>query len=137
VSERTSVGQDFLVSPDVLQSAQCEFESAGVRPNPLRWWRRYPVSIQKLAKVVLIPLAAVVLLFWALGRYEQGQLAGNHLQLHRVRAGEDLRQLARRYYDNPALWTKIFQANRSRLVGSEGLIEAQLLVIPRRSGNKR
>ena len=101
------------------------------------WWRRYQVSLHKLAWAVLIPLGSMLLLFWALGRYEQRQLSGRHMQLHRVRAGEDLRQLARRYYHNPALWTMIFQANRSRLVGHQGLVESQMLVIPRRRVDRR
>ena len=50
-------------------------------------------------------------------------------KLHKAAAGETLRSIASKYYGNPALWEKIYDANES--VISKGLpIEGAVLTIP-------
>jgi hypothetical protein len=50
-------------------------------------------------------------------------------RLHKVAAGETLRSIASRYYGNPALWERIYQANEKNV--SKGLpVEGAVFTIP-------
>lgn len=116
-----------MVPSDVLRDEGCHLSAGDGRSQG---GSRYAPALRKLAATVLAPLFLLGVLLLVLGRYEQRSADGRYWRLHRVRQGEDLRQLAGRYYRNPALWTLIFQANRRRLVGREGLYEAEIIFIP-------
>ena len=49
---------------------------------------------------------------------------------HKVRAGDTLSKIARRYYRDYTLWKKIYQANRDQLADPADLEVGQELVIP-------
>ena len=50
-------------------------------------------------------------------------------KLHKVAAGETLRSIASKYYGNPALWERIYQANEKNI--SKGLpVEGAIFTIP-------
>jgi len=53
-------------------------------------------------------------------------------RIHAVVAGDTLRALAKRYYDNEALWTRIYEANLDSVTDPEILTVGQQLVIPAR-----
>jgi 2',3'-cyclic-nucleotide 2'-phosphodiesterase (5'-nucleotidase family) len=50
--------------------------------------------------------------------------------LHLVRAGQTLSDLALHYYGDRALWTRILEANRSRVHNANMIIEGQWIVVP-------
>jgi len=50
---------------------------------------------------------------------------------HTVEAGDTLYRLAERYYDNPALWIKIYEANEDTIKDKGLLKEGQILIIPK------
>jgi nucleoid-associated protein YgaU len=50
-------------------------------------------------------------------------------KLHKTEAGETLRSIASRYYGNPSLWERIYEANEKNI--SKGLpVEGSILTIP-------
>ncbi len=130
MQKQTSGGQDYLVSPGVLSQETCEFGLAAPTCGQRPWWSRYRASMNRLGQVVLTPFALLILLLAVLGWYEGRTIGGRRMHVHTVRLGEDLRKLAALYYDNPGQWTVIFQANRGRLVGRDGLTGVRLLLIP-------
>ena len=59
-----------------------------------------------------------------------GQFAHDQDRYHEVKAGENLHWIAARYYGNPRLWKKIFEANRDKLSNPNRLEIGQKLLIP-------
>ncbi|MBI4618234.1 MAG: LysM peptidoglycan-binding domain-containing protein [Planctomycetes bacterium] len=51
-------------------------------------------------------------------------------RVHRVRDGENLREISRQYYDDPSQWRRIFAANRDQLLADGRLVAGSELVIP-------
>ena len=51
-------------------------------------------------------------------------------QTYRVLRGDTLSSIAAKMYNNPQMWTKIFDANRDKLDRPEGIRVGQVLVIP-------
>jgi nucleoid-associated protein YgaU len=49
---------------------------------------------------------------------------------HTVVPGDTLYHLARKYYDDPTMWRKIYEANEDTIVNESSLIEGQILIIP-------
>jgi len=47
-----------------------------------------------------------------------------------VLRGDTLSSIAAKMYNNPQMWTKIFDANRDKLDRPEGIRVGQVLVIP-------
>ncbi len=51
--------------------------------------------------------------------------------LYRIRKGETLAILARRYYGDPKLWKRIYEANRNVLANPNVLTPGMLIKLPR------
>ncbi len=51
-------------------------------------------------------------------------------ELYTVQAGDTLRRIAASYYGDPALFTRIYEANRDRMHDPDDLRPGQRLVIP-------
>ena len=58
--------------------------------------------------------------------------AGNnpYTQIHVVQSGDSLSKIAQKYYGDPALYTKIFEANRDLLKDPNKIQPGQKLRIP-------
>lgn len=50
---------------------------------------------------------------------------------HTVEAGDTLRSLAEKYYDDPGEWIRIYEANKDTIEDKGSLKEGQILIIPR------
>ena len=50
---------------------------------------------------------------------------------HTVEAGDTLYRLAEKYYDDPTVWIKIYEANEDTIEDKGLLIEGQILIIPK------
>lgn len=104
----------------------------GSAPRRGRWR-----PLARLIDVVLLPLLVLVVIFWALGRYERIRaerppvVDGKAATLHVVQPGDNLRALAARYYGDPNAWPELWHANRERLMGKR-LQDVRELVIPPR-----
>ncbi|MCB1069261.1 MAG: LysM peptidoglycan-binding domain-containing protein [Verrucomicrobia bacterium] len=55
-------------------------------------------------------------------------------QIYVVQAGDTLSRIATRVYNNPALWERIYEANRETLRSPESIRVGQTLRIPQ-NGN--
>lgn len=53
-----------------------------------------------------------------------------HVKTHTVKAGDTLYRLAEKYYDDPEVWIKIFEANEDTIEDKSILKEGQILIIP-------
>ena len=53
-----------------------------------------------------------------------------YTQMHVVQSGESLSKIAQKYYGDPALYTKIFEANRDLLKDPNKIQPGQKLRIP-------
>ena len=51
-------------------------------------------------------------------------------QRHLVHVGETLETLAKQYYGNPNMWSRIFNANVQQVKNPDSLTPGTLLVIP-------
>ncbi len=49
---------------------------------------------------------------------------------HTVEAGDTLYRIAEKYYDDPGVWIKIYEANEDRIEDKSLLREGQILIIP-------
>ena len=49
---------------------------------------------------------------------------------HTIVSGDTLYHLARKYYDDPTMWRKIYEANEDTIEDESSLIEGQILIIP-------
>ncbi len=53
-----------------------------------------------------------------------------NINTHTVEAGDTLYRLAEKYYDDPAVWIKIYEANEDTIEDKGLLKEGQILIIP-------
>ncbi len=53
-----------------------------------------------------------------------------YTQIHVVQSGDSLSKIAQKYYGDPALYTKIFEANRDLLKDPDKIQPGQKLRIP-------
>jgi len=56
----------------------------------------------------------------------------NYVDTHTVKAGDTLYRIAKKYYDDPAVWIKILEANEDTIEDEESLKEGQVLILPKR-----
>ncbi|MCP4266735.1 MAG: LysM peptidoglycan-binding domain-containing protein [Candidatus Brocadiaceae bacterium] len=49
---------------------------------------------------------------------------------HTVQSGDSLYRIAGKYYDDPAMWEKIYKANKETIENQSVLLEGQKLIIP-------
>ncbi len=54
-----------------------------------------------------------------------------NVDTHTVEAGDTLYRLAEKYYDDPTVWIKIYEANEDTIEDKGLLIEGQILIIPK------
>ncbi len=54
-----------------------------------------------------------------------------NVNIHTVEAGDTLYRLAEKYYDNPSVWIKIYEANEDTIEDKGLLKEGQILIIPK------
>lgn len=53
-----------------------------------------------------------------------------NVKTHTVKAGDTLYRLAEKYYDDPAVWMKIYEANKDTIEDKGLLRKGQILIIP-------
>lgn len=96
--------------PQAVSPSSSRTPAAGTRTTPS------PAAAPKPASLTVIPPPAPA--------------AEPEPRTYRVLRGDTLSSIAARVYQDPNLWTKIFDANRDKLDRPEGIRVGQVLVIP-------
>ena len=91
--------------------------------------RKVPSHLEKEAIMVRSAIVVLALSIFPGFAVSQQPVTADS-QTHVVVAGETLWALAQRYYDDPFLWTRIFEANQSQIADPNSIELGQQLVIP-------
>jgi nucleoid-associated protein YgaU len=78
------------------------------------------VDVKETNEVVLTPV-----------RGELDKEESVNVKTHAVKAGDTLYRLAEKYYDDPTVWMKIYEANEDTIEDKGLLIKGQILIIPK------